>query len=365
VNIEEQLQETFDSLVGPVPDKGASRAYENFLARYRSKSPDVHHAKALDDQAASVKLGYAAYFVGVHLISCERESEAEDWLRIAADRDIGDAAFRLARLYETQAVKTFNVASFNMDQAAEKEIDEKFSEAHYWYRLAANAGYSVADHPAQLEPPSTSLDCCASMRALQKEELADAILASAREQHLAVLREQRSDSARILEQTRDELKTLALRHQKLYQQIIEFEDALGALNRLAHRPFYAFFQVMYLVVMGWFSKSVRNSLSRVAALYEITTEQATAARPATPSSIKKRHAAIGTLLKNFRVATNSTTSASFVPSGRHEPVDRCGASTVDVHKTGKTRRRSGNEGGENSVSRPGHKFHRTQVGDRK
>jgi hypothetical protein len=136
------------------------------------------HALDPHDAADAAELGEAAYILGVHYLEAGNLAAAARWLMTAAQRDVGDAALRLALVL--QAVED--------------------PQAAHWFRLAEQAGYAV-DDVDQLDAPQLRLSCCPSPAdeavtadALQRAEEtvraacveAERIVADAREQARAI-----------------------------------------------------------------------------------------------------------------------------------------------------------------------------------
>lgn len=266
MDIEQQLRVAFKSITGPGSDATSPAEYEEFLEYFHSKTTNTDRLRALDDAVAAAQLGPAAYIVGTHFASCNRPLEAEEWLRIAAERDVGDAAFRLAQLYESVAVDLFNENIFELTDSEHAVIDEKYSEAHYWYRRAAAVGYAVEDYATtdRLELPLLSLDCCSTTRAVEAEEQAKRYLAEAKEQRDQILRAVRADANGLVNQARKEFNELAAHHQVLYGEVLELEATIA---RLARRPILALPQVIMLVIRSWFSRHLHCELDKVRAAY--------------------------------------------------------------------------------------------------
>ncbi|MFC5927338.1 hypothetical protein [Micromonospora vulcania] len=271
MDIERQLRAALTSKMGPGSDTTTEGQYRAFEAHYRSRITSPDRLRALEDSAVAAEYGVAAYSLGVHLESCGDLAGAERWLRAAAERDIGDAGFRLARLYEGQAVDGFNRLDLGLDENG-PAVDERFSEAHYWYRRAASSGYGVPDYPSAdgLDTPWISLDCCHSVRALARQEEAERSLVAATRHRDEILRTARQDAGAILGRTRYELRRLSLRHQALSTEVAEFEGTLQMLSRLVNRPRVALSQLIWLVVRSWFSRRTYKSLARIRAVYSLT-----------------------------------------------------------------------------------------------
>jgi diguanylate cyclase (GGDEF)-like protein len=108
-----------------------------------------------DDAADAADLGHAAYTLGVHYAAAGNVDAAVRWLRVAARRDVGDAASRLAMVLRTRAL-----ANFGDDV-----------EASHWFEAASAAGYAAEDAD-QFDEPVLPLSCCPS--AVDEEVTADA-----------------------------------------------------------------------------------------------------------------------------------------------------------------------------------------------
>lgn len=271
MNIEDKLRAAFDeSFPAASPDE-TDQTYQMFLDRYYAKPATGQRLKALDDAAAAVELGYAAYFTGVHLAACGRDDDAEYWLRIAAERDVGDATFRLARICEQAAVSAIEDIAGGVRQV-DGLADERFSEAHYWYRRAARSGYAVEDYRfgEPLELPSLPFDCCSSMRAIHLEEEAREALVDAAREKSEMLRSARHDVTHILDGARHEVDQLARRHQRISAQLTEFEAATHSLEEFGRRPVLAGVHLIVLIVTGLFSKRIRRELSRITSAYALS-----------------------------------------------------------------------------------------------
>jgi hypothetical protein len=103
--------------------------------------PDADQRRGMDpdDAADAAELGEAAYILGVHYLEAGNLPAASRWLLTAAQRDIGDAALRLALVLQAS----------NDPQAT------------HWFRVAEQVGYAV-DDVDQLDTPELPLTCCPS-----------------------------------------------------------------------------------------------------------------------------------------------------------------------------------------------------------
>jgi hypothetical protein len=103
--------------------------------------PDADQRRGLDpdDAADAAELGEAAYILGVHYLEAGNLPAASRWLLTAAQRDIGDAALRLALVLQAS--------------------DDP--HATHWFRVAEQVGYAV-DDVDQLDTPELPLTCCPS-----------------------------------------------------------------------------------------------------------------------------------------------------------------------------------------------------------
>nr|BFE71547.1 hypothetical protein GCM10020092_048480 [Actinoplanes digitatis] len=229
MNIEHQLKMAFEKKeMGEESRNTTKKQFEDFESerKKRSEAPACRSGEA--STATSARYGIAAYFVGVHLAACGHLEEAATWLKEAAERDIGDSAFRLAKIYETQAVTDFN-RQFDFDDPLIADTEEKFSEAYYWYHKAASAGYARQSFPGgeALDDPVLSLDCCSGVRAVSSEEAAARLLLDSRLNAERMIRDAREDVCTTIRMARTEIRDLSLEHQRLTAEVVEHRKTLN------------------------------------------------------------------------------------------------------------------------------------------
>jgi hypothetical protein len=241
----------------------AAQTWTDFDRAYRARINSPSQREALDDAADAAMLGPAAYSLGVHLLLHGFPDRAEPWLRIAAANDIGDAAFRLARLHEHAAVDTFN-HHLATGLASAADVSDAFREAARWYADAASRGYGPANHPRHrgLDMPALGLDCCDLTRATDAVEAARTELASLRADTDRARREARRDVATIVDTARSEVADLARMRQQLAEQIGEFEQAINTLSRITNHPRLSSIRLVTMVVWDRLRRLTRRPTAR-------------------------------------------------------------------------------------------------------
>ena len=278
MNIENHLRSAFERELGEGGNGTTRSQFEAFdKVRKERLSKTVDRGRA-DAAVGAARYGAAAYIVGIHLSLNDDLDEASQWLRDAAELDVGDAAFRLAQIYESQAVDEFNLR-IALGEGTGKD-DEKFSEAYYWYSRAASAGYAQAGYPGAngLDLPPISFECCDGMRGLKAEEEGRMALRAGQEAgHRAflvaqaeaekMLREAREDVNFHLTGVRREVRELSLEYQRLSEKIAEQQKVAKILSQLSATPPLALPRLATLLVRGWFNPEVKVNLAKVGAIY--------------------------------------------------------------------------------------------------
>ncbi|MBF9134757.1 hypothetical protein I0C86_38390 [Plantactinospora sp. S1510] len=223
MSVSEELRRAVDTCLGPRPVRNPSTEARRLLTLYRRHAADEGHRRRMDEAVADSELGMAAYCLGVHYQVQSRPDRAEHWLRIAAARDIADAAVRLAMLYEYRSVLAANTTI----STTTPTDDDDLTAARYWYRVGAAAGYATADDGQHVDPPPMALDCCPQVETAAGSEAAEEIIAAAHRQADQLRRQARADVRVIIDTARAEVDDLA-------RQRAEIEDHMKRLRRLVN-----------------------------------------------------------------------------------------------------------------------------------
>jgi hypothetical protein len=173
----------------------------------------------------------------VHYLAGDRLDEAQRWLRLAADSDIGDAALRLAYLYELKAVTADNSAV--PGDGTDEQVRHDQREAARWFARARAAGYTAgdADAPATLELPFAAVPCCAELTDAAARERADRVVAEAEAAAAQILRAAGADRRRIIRdaggeaahQARAEIDDLLRERDRLTEEVVQLGAAVRQL----------------------------------------------------------------------------------------------------------------------------------------
>lgn len=164
---------------------------------YQERLNNASDVEALEGAVADAEVGPAAYAIGRHYLA-HQSPEAERWLRVAADFEIGDASLLLARMCEAKEVKSFNAALDMMIEGTSSLAPELISEAHQWYRRAEMAGYREGGGWALFtENPYLPIICCQAVQADVASRQAEVILAEARRKADAIVAQATADARAI------------------------------------------------------------------------------------------------------------------------------------------------------------------------
>jgi hypothetical protein len=153
-------------------------------------------------------------------------------------------------------------------------MDEQFSEAHYWYRRAAAAGYGLEDYLVygELERPVVALDCCPAIRERAAQEKTTQIIAATNKSADRLRRRAREDVKVIVDAARNEVDQLALQYQSLAEQIVDFQDSLEALSKIASRRRSAGRYLVWLLLKSKFSPQTRRSVNHLYAMFSLAAD---------------------------------------------------------------------------------------------
>jgi hypothetical protein len=272
VDIESRIRASVAKKIAGKSRGTPQQYYQEFQAVYESRKKSHRERVALENAAEVADLGPAAYALGVHFALMGKTAEAQQWLRIAADRDIGDASFRLAKLHEGEAVKGFNRQL--LDEGFDGSVDAEFSEAHYWYHRAALSGYAVEDYVSanKLETPLLSLDCCPKVRSAASDEVARRTISEARVEAYEIRHEARADVNLIIEEARSEVSSLAAQRRALTDDILEFRHVLSTLSSIVELGRPSLRLLLPLLMKSRFSRRSRMSLEQVCGVYSLTVD---------------------------------------------------------------------------------------------
>jgi hypothetical protein len=204
--------------------------YRRFLEAYGQWTQDPRYrAKA---RAEGPLLGQAAYFVGVHLAAAGKTEQAREWLQIAAHYDVGDAALRLAHLYELESMR--DVDPTQQTPSSESLDIENLALANYWYARAREAGSMRGkDQPAvDLELG----DCCSAQSESMARVEALRIVAKAKADAASLLRQAKAEVQSILDQARSEYDRIAIQRQAIAERLLLVRAALHGHAAAGSRP---------------------------------------------------------------------------------------------------------------------------------
>jgi hypothetical protein len=214
--------------------------------QYRQRSCHSQGRRALGDAVANADLGAAAYAIGCHYL-VHGDARAERWLRLAADRHIGDAALRLARICETREVRSFNAALDLVTKGCVLPAPEVGFEASSWYAAAAADGYdTLFGIGGPGEEPSLSLSCCQAVALDLAQAATNEMIEAARAEAWDIVarasadaRSMRADARagadQIVELARAEFSGLAARSRAL-EMVIRRQAAAVSERQLAPSP---------------------------------------------------------------------------------------------------------------------------------
>jgi hypothetical protein len=203
--------------------------YRRFLQAYAQWQKDPRYQAQAVARAEGPQLGIAAYTLGIHFTAQDKFAQARRWLRIAARYDVGDAALRLAHLYELEG----------LDQAQSPAREEPVGAenralARIWYGQARRAGYTTGE-----EQPSIDLDlehCCTAVTELAAREKSERIVAAAKAEAEALVRRARSDVQGIVDDARAEVNRLALQRQIIMERLLQIRATLSGYANPVSRP---------------------------------------------------------------------------------------------------------------------------------
>jgi len=251
-------------------DEVVSRESQDLNADYRRLmevcnryiAGDARSVLLNSDHAEGPQLGLAAYTLGVHYWAQDETEQAMHWLQIAARYDVGDAALRLALLYEVRSVGKY--PTLEALSAGPSDEPAELSMARYWYQRAAEAGYSNDGKQGSfdLDKPAFDLDtCCATMNELRAREEREQIIADAQVDAEKIVRLARLDVQRIVDCARLEVDALAAERKAISDGIDSLRSTLYGLARTVNRQHQAMRLVRRLVAcfkLAWRRKA--NSL---------------------------------------------------------------------------------------------------------
>lgn len=180
-----------------------------------ARAPADDHASGPDGVAApydalmDAELGALAYALGRHLFVHGDHQRAEQWLRIAADRRVGDAALWLARMLETAEVESFNIAlGLTIEGVAPPDLTTT-SEASHWFARAAEEGYGPGFGPPDIgDDPYLGLACCEKMAGHAAAGRAQEIIEAARAQADKIVTQAKGDARLIRKDAESESREL-------------------------------------------------------------------------------------------------------------------------------------------------------------
>jgi hypothetical protein len=222
MSLEEQLRAAADSLV-------SNTAGGETIIRPRPEPGPMDYLAALS------QLGVAAYTLGVHYLVQDRIRSAEHWLRIAAELDVGDAALRLAYLYELLAVQAHN-ADPSGETGGPEIADRYQSESARWFDEAREAGYATDGPEAmgRLELPFESLEeCCPETIEAAARRHARQITDAAQTEATRIVRAASADVRAVVhgvrQRTWDEVATLERERDRLTDEVVQLRGAFREL----------------------------------------------------------------------------------------------------------------------------------------
>lgn len=225
MNIEDEIRRTIDTVVGPCNPRELRSRFQSLETEYEYQRHDPRWRRAADDAVAAADIGPAAYGLGVHYLVHDNVIQAEYWLRIAAEHDVGDAALRLAHLSELRAAIATNLCpDDSTDHNAHAEATQ------YWYARAASAGYTTeTNNDGKMERPAIDFpNCCRGVTRRGAQEESAAMIAAAMEHADAAVRRSRADIKLIVDLAREEVDDLA-------RQRAAIESDLKELQHLVYR----------------------------------------------------------------------------------------------------------------------------------
>lgn len=209
--------------------------YRRFLDAYHQWLQDPRYQAQAVSRAEGPQLGVAAYSLGTHLMAMDKREQARRWLQIAARYDVGDAALRLAHLYELERMSNLDTsveaaghAAGSLASAAEDEPNSAESRAleRIWYGRARKAGYAAGE-----ERPSIDLDldleeCCGAAGKVRAGEEAQQMIAEALAEADGLRRRARADVQSIVDDARGEVERLALQRRMLVERLAQVRATL-------------------------------------------------------------------------------------------------------------------------------------------
>ncbi|GAA3224221.1 hypothetical protein ACFO1B_35680 [Dactylosporangium siamense] len=205
MNLEDRLRGAADAIIEATRHESPQDELKKLYVESDQRAQDPLELLAFDHAMKETQLGPAAYALGVHYVVQDKLDEADYWLRVAAQSDVGDAALRLAQLCELRAVLNFN-KSEGPDSALEQLSHSQNLEARYWYTRAAAAGYENGK-PELLsvaEQPNEPIDCCDHMEVGSSLLRAGRLVDNAQEEALTIVRRARRDAESFVEDAQEE-----------------------------------------------------------------------------------------------------------------------------------------------------------------
>jgi cell division septum initiation protein DivIVA len=231
MNFGDDLQAIAEIALGRTSMSDPHSLCEELEQEYQRRVKDRRELQGLNDAIADSELGSAAYAVGTHYAIHGDHSMAERWLRLAAERGIGDAALQLARICERREVKSFNIA-LELDLDADRSsafVPDVLSEAHYWYQRAAEEGYgsSALGLTKRPDTPLLSFACCNAGARPAAEAKAEAVVRDARAKAAEIIERAREDARLIEADARVSAKDAVDRARREYSELVSEAQLLA------------------------------------------------------------------------------------------------------------------------------------------
>lgn len=231
MSIGDDLSRAVDTCLGPRSIRNTSVEARRLLNLYGKRAADPDQRHRMDQALADAELGTAAYLLGVHYQVQGRSEQAQHWLRVAAAHDVADAAARLAMLYEYRSVIAANTSLDSLPT-----VDDDLAAARHWYQVAARAGYQPDGDRHLTNPTPLTLDCCPTIKEAAGTEAAEEIVAAARRQADALLRQARADVRVIVDASRKEVDDLARQRAEIEEQMRLLSQVVTAIAATETQP---------------------------------------------------------------------------------------------------------------------------------
>jgi TPR repeat protein len=235
------------------------RELEDEYARISVQAPEL---RTLEAQLALADLGPAALAIGKHLLVHD-DPRAKRWLHLAAECRVGDAAYRLAKFYEHEEVKRFNLAMDRHSDGDPLPEPALMSEASRWFGRAGEEGYGNGfDVGNAGEGPALALDCCQPVAYELQRGVAAELVEAARGDAAEIIETARADARVIREDcqamlavARTEFSMLTARSRAL-EEIIRQQAA--TLQELVTEPDPPSWTVRSWWLARWFRRPGRR-----------------------------------------------------------------------------------------------------------